>query len=272
MDKRAYGAVDEVLQQLQPVADKDFEKRLRKRLMAAYSSQLAEPAVRLDDQTWPVGRLALLAAALLLAIVVLTPAGRALAQQILRLGIFRVTTDPSLAEQAVAQPELIEGASVSSTLRIDPARASKAAGFDVFYPSYLPADYRPVSEPAIELVLKANGEVRAAEALFVHDRDGSLLFIAQHPFPPDEQLSLHDFPVGDTAAEQIEVGSFTGLWLPEHPWGTRREGEGNLVPVDYNVLVWIQPAEKGTNYFWLGSEAGLSKAVMLRIATSMESK
>ena len=254
---------------LRPKADPEFESRLRSRLLREFVDRSIQPLLATDRPFWPRLRWIALATTLAIALVLMTPPGRTLAQRILRLGVFTITNQPSLAEQKRDEPIPQEEVHRPIFVSAEPSEASELAGFEIYYPAYLPRGYRPVFEPPVRLIVDRHGEISSAEALFSSPDGQALLSFSQHRFPPDEQLSLRDLPVGETAAESVQVGAYPGLWLPEHPWGIRTDESGMDELVRYNVLVWIQPSGNGSNYFWLGSQARLGQEVMLRIARSI---
>lgn len=249
-------------------ADPAFEQSLRRRLLQAYSLEFETRTVHMDS---PRLRWAVLAGVLLLVLALLTPAGRALAQQILQLGIFTITRQPSAAEQVIQDP--IDPAEVHTvdTLAVEAEQASRLAGFEVYLPSYIPAGYQPADEPPITLLMNDEGQATGAEMMLIGANGGDVLFFSQQPFPPEEQLTAQNLGIGQAEVESVEVGGNRGLWLPDLVWGTRLDDQGLTQPVIYSVIIWVQPEADGSDhYFWLGSQARLSKDVMLRIANSVQ--
>ena len=255
-----------------PEADPAFEQSLRRKLIQAFSLEYEPRAASVHIPRMRLGW-AVLAAILFGILVFLTPAGRALAQQILEFGIFTISRQPSAAEQVIQEPLDPEEVQQVETLSVELAAASRRAGFNVYIPSFIPAGYSAVDDPPIKLLLNSQGQVTAAEYMLLGPERENVLFFSQHPFPPKEELTPQNLGIGQADIEEVEVGQNQGFWLPNLVWGTSQDASGEPQPVTYSVLIWLQPEADGSaQYFWLGSQAKLSKHVMLQIAGSLRSE
>ncbi|MEJ2748248.1 MAG: hypothetical protein P8183_10125 [Anaerolineae bacterium] len=273
MNRQDYHDLETLLSEVRPQADQKFYFTLRQKVLNAFTTKRMPPQGQGRFSLFPRLRLWQPAAAVvmvLLLILVLTPGGRTLAQQVWRLGVFFVTDNPSLAEQWINDPPSEDEI---YSLNTEPGKleeASELAGFTVYYPTYLPPGYKPDSDSPIQLVSNTQGEITSTEAMFNSADGGYVLYYVQHPFPPDSELSAMPLDVGDADVESVLVQGNEALWLTNYVWGTERDETGNIQPVEYNVLIWTLPASDGAKYyFWLGSEEKLSKAEMMHIAESM---
>lgn len=271
MSRQDKQSMEEMLEAMRPQADPDFYLSLRHRVLSEFAQEISSKSDR-GSAAPRVSRWQAIAAGLVLVVLflALTPTGRTWAQQILRIGVFIVTDEPSLAERWLDRSHPEDGIHSLRAVTTSPDEASEIAGFSVYYPTYLPARYQPTSKPPIKILFDTQGEIRSAEAMFHRVDSGDILFFTQQLFPPDEELSLMPLDAGDARVEPATVGGSEALWLADYVWGTRPDETGELQPVEYNVLLWTMPAGSGARYyFWLGSEGKLSRAEMLRIAESM---
>jgi hypothetical protein len=271
MNDPNYHALEELLTEAAPQADAKFYMELRQKVLRTVEVEAPAPKRKFP----PFSRVRLwqpvaVGALLLIAILFLTPIGQTIAQQVLRLGVFFVTNNPSLAEQSITDPPSEEEIYTVETLSVAPDEAGELAGFTVHYPTYLPPGYRPESDPPVELSLDTQGKISSAEAMFLSADGEYILFYAQHPFPPDNTLDSMPLDAGTALVEPTTVQGNEALWLANYVWGSERDAAGVLQPVEYNVLIWTLPAANGAKfYFWLGSEEKLPQSEMLRIADSM---
>jgi hypothetical protein len=202
----------------------------------------------------------------------LTPTGRALAQKLLQIGIYFVTDEPTDAERWIdSLPEPGEVVTLTAT-RVYPGEVNtqSIAGFPVYYPTYLPDGYHPLSDPPIELVINSQGRVLSAEVMFVDESGDHLLYLKQYPI--NSEMESEDIPleIGGAPAERVTVNGQEGLWLQDFAWGTVSEPDEGQQLEEFNLLLWIQPAEKGRElYFWLGSQERLPMAELVRVAESL---
>jgi hypothetical protein len=201
-----------------------------------------------------------------------TPIGRALAQELLQLGIYLVTDEPSDAERWIVSPtETVDAVRLHFT-RVEPGEVNREgmAGFPVYYPTYLPTGYRPQNDPPIELVENSNGNVISAEVIFEDMRSGDLLYLKQYPVQEASVEGSIPLGSGDASVEVVSVNGSKGLWFEGYAWGIAVDPGEEKQLVRYNLLVWTWPAEAESNmYFWLGSEERLSMDELLQVADSM---
>lgn len=265
--------MEAMLYELRPESDPAFKASLRMQvidLAVDLRSSSNRPGLfAVGLRLWkPIAFLALL----LLLIFFSTPTGRALAQELLRIGVYLVTDQASDAERWIdSQADPAEVFTLHAT-RVNPGEVNREriAGFPVYYPTYLPEGYVPQNDPPIELVENSSGEVISAETSFEDQRSGKLLQLKQYPIKRAEVEGSIPLEAGDAAVETIRVNGHEGLWLEAFDWGTEMDSTGQSQTVEYNLLVWTQPVGDGTEiYFWLGSQARLSKGEMLRVADSM---
>ncbi|HRQ37910.1 MAG TPA: hypothetical protein PLD25_08350 [Chloroflexota bacterium] len=271
MNQENYHNLEELLNEVSPQANHEFYLALRQQVLDTPINQNATSSrkFRLFDR-FPLWQPVVGAALLLLLIIFFTPIGQIVAQQVLRLGVFFVTTNPAPAEEHISNPPSEAEIYTSVTITSQLQEASALAGFPVYYPAYLPTGYTSDTEPPLQLVKNSQGTIVSAEAMF-HSADGEyILYYAQHPFPPDTELSDMPLNIGAATAEPTTVLGNEALWLTNYAWGTAPDSAGNLQTVAYNVLIWTLPTTDGAKfYFWLGSEEQLIQAEMLRIAESL---
>lgn len=212
----------------------------------------------------PQGWLAAAMVGLLLVFLVTSPAGRALAQTLLRFGPFALSAAPAPAEIALtATPVAVQSVQIRP---VTLTAASKQAGFTVFYPQYLPPAYQTDTRPAVELVANQAGRISAVQVMWQSRSNGQILHFRQTPFTPDANQPPFNLGVGEANATTVQIGALEGLWLQNVSAGVDR----NNNPIPYNVLIWQQNSGAGeTSLFWLGSEAQLSLDTLRRIAESM---
>lgn len=275
MNDHDYSALEELLTSTKPQAEQTFYLSLRQTILKEAAEQ--QPAAKTRFSFLPQFRLwQPVAAGVLLIIVIwlLTPAGQTFAQQILRLGVFFVTDNPTFFEKQLDDSEAATGEVITlDSIQTELESAANDAGFPVYFPAYLPEGYKPETDPPIELILNSEGEVTSAEAMFFSADGNQMLFYAQHPFPPEADLSSMPLDVGNATVEKVTVLGNEALWLTDYVWGLAPDETGELQPVEYNVLLWTFPAEDGANYyFWLGSSEKLTQAEMLHIAESLETE
>lgn len=267
--------LEEWLAQAAPQPDPTFHRRLRAQLAAQLARESERelpkenPTMHSQTRAFPWRLAAAAALLVLIVLLTLTPAGRALAKSILELGAFRFTDDPTIVEEMVAGDRELEGQPVR-TQRFQPAEASAEAGFTVLYPSYLPDGYRPEGDPPITLIYQSEGGVKEATAMFTRPGDShNLISYRQIPYTP--QLERDPFEVGIGAAEAITltVNGDPGVFFKDLAWGTRLDENGEQVAVPYNVMIWIQLFEGEQFEFWLYSGERLPLEELRRVAESM---
>jgi hypothetical protein len=265
--------MEAMLYELRPESDPAFKASLRMQIMDLAvdlrSSSKRPGLLAVGLRMWkPIALLALLS----LLIFFSTPTGRALAQELLRIGVYLVTDQASDAERWIAsQADPAEVVTLHAT-RVNPGEVNREriAGFPVFYPTYIPEGYTPRNDPPIELVENSSGEVISAEVLFEEQRSGKLLQLKQYPIKIADVEGSIPLEAGDAVVESINVNGQEGLWLEAFAWGTEVDSSGQSRPVEYNLLVWTQPDREGAEiYLWLGSQARLSRSEMLSVAESM---
>ncbi len=202
--------------------------------------------------------------------MVLTPPGRALAQQILEFGLFIFTNEPTKAEISMTvTPEVYYTPSV---VRVDLVEANEIAGFPVYYPTYLPEGYTPISRDPnrqVEVMFNSMGKAIKVDAMFERVRSRELLSFVEIPLDSSENLSSINFGTGQVEPQFVDIGGNEGVWLENLIWGSKLDKNGMRVPIPYNLLIWeITLDDELTLQFWLGSEELLSLEVMLHIAES----
>jgi hypothetical protein len=271
MNDQMVEELEELLVKLTPHADREFFLALRQDVLqrsAGVAASDRKRVLRLSRvRVWRVAAALVMIAIL---VVVLIPAGRTFAQEVLRLGVFFVTQNLTAAERWLSEPPA-EGEIFYLESRLAALEeASQLAGFPVYYPAYLPDGYKPDSESHVDVIYKSQGEVKSVDATFTSKDGRYLLASSQVPFPPDAELSDFPLDIGDAQAEPASVRGNEALWLADYVWGTVKDAQGVIQPVRYNVLLWTLPAPDGAKfYFWLGSEEKLPQAEMIRIAESM---
>ena len=226
-----------------------------------------------------IWRLAAAGLVLLLALMALTPGGRALAQRLLELGPFRFTGDETIVERTIAEnPEQLvpagqggdpQGVTVPARQFKSAAEASVAAGFTVLYPTYLPESYRRDSNTPVKLLYNSQGIVADATADFTTLGYEEILSYRQIPYSPDPERDPFEIGIGDAQAQPITVNGGEGVFLEELNWGSRLDENGQPVAVPYNVMIWIQDVDGRPFQFWLYSSERLPLHEMLAIAESL---
>ena len=202
--------------------------------------------------------------------MLLTPPGRALAQQILQFGLFIFTNEPTKAE--ISMTVTPEDYYTPSVVRVNFAEASEIAGFPVYYPTYLPEGYTPISRDPnrqVEVVFNSTGNVIKVDAMFESVRSRELLSFVEIPLDSSENLPSLNFGTGQVEPQFVDIGGNEGVWLENFIWGSKFDEHNNQIPVPYNVLIWEIMTQDGQKFqFWLGSEELLSLEIMLHIAES----
>jgi hypothetical protein len=207
----------------------------------------------------------------LLIVLLLTPPGRALAQEILQqFGLLVFTHEPTSAEQsmtATPDPKMVYA---MTTVYSDVASASEKAGFPVYYPAFLPEGYVSFQRlQPVDIAYGSSGAVARVGAMFEKAGSGEILSFSQTPwdYPPDQETA--EFGTGDATPRAITVSGNDGVWLENYIAGSGLDENNNPVLVRYNVLIWEITTQDGRRFhFWLGSEERLSLEVMLHIAAS----
>jgi hypothetical protein len=207
----------------------------------------------------------------LFAFMAYTSTGRVLAQQILQFGLFIFTNGPTESERYLTTTP--EADSFPSVAQADKSGASEIAGFPVYYPTYLPEDYAPLSpDPShqVEVLFNSSGNVMKVEAMFEQVESGEILSFSQIPLDPAVDVRPFNFGTGQVEPEFVIINDTEAVWLQGFPWGSKPDESGDTVPVLYNLLIWEITTEDGSTFqFWLGSEECLSQDMMLQIAESI---
>jgi hypothetical protein len=250
-----------------PQADPDFQRQLRAQLLEELRQEEPTMIVRNRAHVW---RLAGAAAALaLLLFLILTPAGEALAE-LLSLGWYRFTNEPTLTEERIAEPVEDAGTVRLETQRFaTAAEASGEAGFQVLAPTYAPEGY--LAEEAarpVELVLSTEGAVRKAVVDYM-GKEGAYLAYEQVPYDPELEANPWDVGTGDAEPQPVTVNGADGVFFEGIVWGIRPDADGEPAPVHYNVLLWQQEVGGRPFMFWLQSSERLPLAELLRVAESL---
>ncbi len=275
MKDHDYSELEALLSNAKPEADQNFRLLLRHQILN--NVEVSQHSSRERFAFWGQLRLwqpVVGVSLLLFLFFALTPTGRGWAQQLLELGIFYVTDDPTLAEQFIDAPQLEEESILLESIKTSIVEASAQAGFAVYYPTYIPAEYES-DTPPLEVVFSSDGMPEHIGARFTHVSDDMSINYFQHPFPPDETLDSMPLAAGDATVEAVTVNGNEALWLVDYVWGTTYVKDVNgepqeLKPIFYNLLIWTAPnPDGGKFYFWLGSEAQLPFEEMIKIAESM---
>lgn len=250
-----------------PKADPGFRRQLRSQVLQELKPEERTMVVHNRGNLWRLAGAALVFALLLL--LVLTPAGEALAD-LLTLGWYRFTDDPTLAEENIDEP--VDEASVVrlQTRRFASASAASAeAGFMVLTPTYVPQGYLPeeVARP-VGLLLSTEGTVQKASVGYL-DADADYLSYEQIPYDPELEETPIDMGTGDVEPQPVTINGAEGAFFEGIVWGTRPDEDGELEPVRYNVLLWQQQVEGQPFLFWLHSSERLPLAEMMRVAESL---
>lgn len=255
-----YLELEKRLRQAAPKGDPHFREELRRQVLNQLET--AEPSA--SRRRWWRLSVAGIALALLLLLIGLTPAGQIIAQAVARFGPFSLVEGPSVAEQAItATPERVY---TERTISVHPGQAGQQAGFTVYYPDYLPANYLSADLPAVEMVYDRQGEVSAIEMMLFSREEKRILYYSQTPYHPDPDRPPIELGTGNAAVTPVAVGDGEGIWLPDYIWGV----DSHNKPVAYNVLIWQLTTPAGESFlFWLGSEERLPLEEMLAIAESV---
>lgn len=205
------------------------------------------------------------------AFIAFTPTGRALAQQILRFGLFIFTNGPTQVERYLTDTPEID--SIPSVVRTDLAEASETAGFPVYYPTFLPEGYIPISPTtghSVEVLFNSSGDVIKVNAMFERAGEGEILSFSQIPLDFATDVPPFSFGTGQVELQVVHVDGNEGVWFENFIWGSRLDENGDPVTIPYNLLIWEMSTAEGYNFqFWLGSEERLPLDVMLQIADSV---
>ncbi|MGD2057402.1 MAG: hypothetical protein PVI04_01625 [Anaerolineales bacterium] len=265
--------MEEILSGMRPNASPAFRDALRAEIQSAAAVKKHGPSWSLAALGWTRAWKPLVLVFVLATLYVfLTPTGRALAQKLLRVGIYLVTNGPTDAEGYITSPPAPGDVVTLETKRVYPGdgNAQSIAGFPVYFPTYLPEGYHPLTDPPIELVINSQGRVASAEVMFVDQSGEHLLYLKQYPIAEDDEVA--DIPLGSAGAsvESVAVNGQGGLWLENFEWGTHANPETDNQLVEYNLLIWTQPAGPGSElYFWLGSQEQLPMSELMRVAESL---
>ena len=204
--------------------------------------------------------------------MLLTPTGRALAQKLLRIGIYFVTDEPTDAERWIESPTEPRDVVPLETKRVYPGEGNtrSIAGFPVYFPTYLPEGYHPLTDPPIELVINSQGQIVSAEVMFVDQSGQHILYLKQYPIAEGDEVAKIPLESAGASVERVAVNGQDGLWLENFRWGTHADPEADSQLVEYNLLIWTQPDEQGTElYYWLGSQERLPMPELVRVAESL---
>lgn len=270
-----FTSIEELLSQSVPSASDQYTANLRNLALRAYDRQYRSVrSKRFLFQRKQILGCAGVLAFVIFAFLTFTSTGRVLAQQILQFGLFIFTNGPTQIEkQLTSTPESSPIPSHIRTVRTELAQASEVAGFPIYYPSYLPEEYTPISrQPGrpVEVLFNSSGEVIKVEAMFERTRNGEILSFSQIPLDLSSDVSPFKFGTGQVEPQFVNVAGNEGVWLEDFTWGSKLDESGNSVPVPYNLLIWEITTENGDTFqFWLGSEERLPLDVMLRIADSV---
>jgi hypothetical protein len=267
-----FTSLEKLLSQTVPLPSEEYASNLRNVTLRAYDlhHQTERSKRFLFHRRQILGWVSALGLALF-AFMAFTSNGRALAQQILQFGLFIFTDGPTKAEQYLtATPE---ADSIPSVVQAELSGASETAGFPVYYPTYLPEDYIPLSPGAsnqVKVLFNSSGNVMKVDAMFEQAESGEILAFSQIPLDPAVDVPPFNFGTGQVEPEFVTINDTEAVWLQGFPWGSKPDESGDTVPVLYNLLIWEVTREDGSTFqFWLGSEELLSQDMMLRIAESV---
>lgn len=264
--------LEETLSGMRPEASNSFKRTLRAEVLGAAVGERRLSSSRIA-LVWARAWMPLVLVFVLTTLMIfLTPTGRALAQKLLQIGIYFVTDEPTDAERWIDSPPKLRDVVTLTATRVYPGEVNtqSIAGFPVYYPTYLPDGYHPFSDPPVELAMNSKGQVLSAEVMFVDESGDHVLYLKQYPI--NAEMETEDIPleIGGAPAERVTVNGQEGLWLQDFAWGTVSEPDAGEVVEKYNLLVWTEPAEQGTElYYWLGSQEQLPMAELVRVAESL---
>jgi hypothetical protein len=242
---------------------KDYRREPSPEFRQALYARISQP---MNTQTLPMRRVRAralgLACALLLlcGAALLTPAGRAFANQLLyRIGVITVSEMPAgpvVNEQPTAEPAV----AVQHQYVADAAAASGLAGFTVLDLAELPDGFAPLGNWSVGPAALPGTMVVRGYA----DGAGHTLTVNQFKAAPgttyDETLSPNE------QATPVDINGAQGLLIEGRLMGEGRltgDGSPELRPTN-----WLYWAAGGINYTLFGD--GLSADQLLAVARAME--
>ena len=269
--------LEQRLREITPRARDEFRQTLRAQVLNADI-----PVVEIQTQRWWRWAAAAAVILVLLGGLFFTPAGKALAQLIIRIGPFDFTHDPTIVENVISSGEPVTGVEAgpagdaSEPVSVDTqhfataSQASEAAGWTVLAPESVPSNYvadRP--EQPVELIYNSNGNATSAGVTYMTPDYAEVLQITQQHLPDDIE-SAPPLGMGDAEPTAVSINGGDGLFMDGSYWGTRADEEGNLQPVRYNVLTWEQRIDGDRFMFWIFSSERLPLDTLLDVAESMQ--
>lgn len=202
-----------------------------------------------------------LAFTVFLVVFVLTPQGRALAQDLLhRVGNFVISNEPSDAEEYVATLQ-----SGTPTPTVDPnwvctdcpeplivgmltqTQVSEKAGFPVYVPTYIPDGYALSSRDVLftDSSTTANASYQVELDPPLHDGLQMSGIIAITQTLVDDDAAPLETGVGDVPIVDVIVREQVGVWLEQVPIIPIQNEQGEWDYARWNQLIWM---ESGYNF------------------------
>lgn len=219
------------------------------------------------------------AAAIIIVGVFLTlPALRSFAQDIIReIGAFRISTEPTEAEQDVARfnsgtptalPPILEPGvtpvrQVYSMRRLTVEQAEAEVGFHAYAPTYVPDGYVLSGRDT----WMRDGQPIWGDHRMVVDTNytngGTSHFVIWQNLYREGYVE--DLPIGDSPVLDVTVRGYAGVWIEQVQRGVSMDGQEHWHTVGVNILIW----EENGFTFWMQSNA-LDLDEMLKIAESLQ--
>lgn len=241
---------------------KDYRREPSPEFRQALYARISQP---MNAQITPVRRLRARALAVACAVAILcgatllTPAGRAFANQVLyRIGIFTVSempAGPALNDEPTAEPP---SAPVPQPRAADAAAASRLAGFTVLDLTALPPGYAPTEE---WMVIKEGQRVSVVRGYA--DGSGRSLSVSQLKAAPGETYDQVLSP--NETATPVTINGADGLLIEGVLFGEGPFVDGR--PSSFKATNWLRWAADGLNYtIWAD---GLTAEQLVEIAQGM---
>lgn len=262
--------MEELLKNLLP----DASQRLDARLSAAPWTPCAVVRRRFVNAT-------VVAALALVLLIVFTPQGRVLAQDvILRIGNFTISNEPTEAEKHAATLESDTPTSTPDPNRacdecgtvplLTVAQASLKADFPVYTPEYIPDGYqattRDVSVSEGVTTVDTSYHIELDPPLHAGQQMRGIISINQTRF--NNNASPWQRGVGNVPIVDVMVRGQPGIWLEQIPVTPFQDENGEWDYARWNQLMWV---EAGYN-FWIQTNMPadmLPLSELLKVAESL---
>ncbi len=264
-----FSSIEELLSRAVPSPSEKYATSLRSLALSAYDRHYQPVrSKRLLSHRKQILGWASALAFIVFAFMAFTPTGRALAQHILQFSWFIFTNGPTGTEKYMTATR--ETSSAPLVVRADLVDAGAIAGFPVYYPTYLPEGYNPISrDPGsqVNILFNSSGAVIKVDTMLERTGSGEILAFSQIPLDLSSDVPPFNFGTGQVEPQFVDIDGNEGVWLENFIWGSKLDKTGEPIPVPYNLLIWEITTEDGNTFqFWLGSEERLPLNEMLRIA------